>query len=132
MAGTVNSWADSSVERMGMARQTALDMASTFGDMATSMGLTTGVSADLSMNLVQLAADLSSFKNISVERANSALTGVFTGEGEALKSLGIIMNDATLSQYAMNQGIKTSYSNMTQAEKVQLRYNYVMNQTANA
>lgn len=132
MAGTVNSWADSSVERMGIARQTALDMASTFGDMATSMGLTTGVSADLSMNLVQLAADLSSFKNISVERANSALTGVFTGEGEALKSLGIIMNDATLSQYAMNQGIKTSYSNMTQAEKVQLRYNYVMSQTANA
>lgn len=132
MADTVNKWASSSINSMGMAKQTALDMAASFGDMSVSMGLSTEASAEMSMNLVQLAADLSSFKNISVERAQTALTGIYTGEGEALKSLGIVMNEATLSQFAMASGCSKTYSEMTQAEKVQLRYNYVMNQTTNA
>jgi hypothetical protein len=57
---------------------------------------------------------------------------VYTGETEALKSLGIVMTEANLKQYAMSKGIKKSITDMSQAEKVQLRYAYVMSVTADA
>ncbi len=131
-ANTVLEWSNNSIDNMGMAQQTALDMASTFGDMGTSMGFTTEEAANMSMQLVQLAADMASFKNISVERANTALTAIYTGETESLKAMGIVMTEANLEQFAMAEGCKTTYKNMTQAEKVMLRYRYVMAMTTNA
>lgn len=131
-ANTVLEWSNNSIDNMGMAQQTALDMASTFGDMGTSMGFTTEEAANMSMQLVQLAADMASFKNISVERANTALTAIYTGETESLKAMGIVMTEANLEQFAMAEGCKTTYKNMTQTEKVMLRYRYVMAMTTNA
>ena len=43
--------------------------------------------------------------------------------------LGIDLTAATLSEYALSQGIQKSYTEMTQAEKVMLRYNYLMQNT---
>ena len=131
-AKAINEWASTAIEKMGMASSTALDMASTYGDMANGMGLTDKQSKEMSQKLVALTADLSSFKNISTDVANTALKGIFTGEGESLKSLGVIMTDTTLSQYALSAGYKTAWKDMTQAEKVQLRYNYVMEKTKTA
>lgn len=131
LSGDVMTWSEGAVESMGLAQSTALDMASTFGDMAVGMGLSQGAAADMSTQLTQLAADLASFKNISADRAAEALTGVYTGETEALKSLGVVMTQANLQAFALSQGITTQVSAMSQAEQVQLRYQYVMAQTAN-
>lgn len=128
----VKNWSDTTLEKFGIAKGTALDMSATFGDMATGMGLGTGTASKMSQSLVGLAGDLASFKNISLDTANTALKGVFTGEGESLKSLGIIMTDTTLKEYALANGYKQKYADMTQAEKVQLRYNYVMEKAKNA
>lgn len=128
----VKSWSDTTLKSFGIARGTALDMAATFGDMATSMGLNTGQASDMSMKLVGLAGDLASFKNISIDVANTALNGVFTGETESLKQLGIVMTQANLQEFAYSQGIKTKVQDMTQAEQVQLRYNYILANTTNA
>ena len=132
LSDSVIAWSETAVENMGLAQQTALDMASTYGDLGTSMGLTTNEAANMSMELVQLAADMASFKNISVERANTALQAVYTGETESLKAMGIVMTEANLNAFAMNEGLETTYSNMSQTEKVMLRYKYVMAQTTNA
>jgi hypothetical protein len=131
-ADTVKSWAKSSVTSMGLAQQTAMDMTSTMGDMATSMGFSSAESAKLGMELTKRAADMASFKNISIDIANTALASVFTGETESLKKMGVVMTEANLQQYALSKGIKTTIKDMTQAEKVQLRYNYVMEKTSNA
>jgi hypothetical protein len=81
---------------------------------------------------VGLAGDLSSFKNIGIEQAQTALAGIFTGETESLKKLGIVMTEAALQEYAYAQGIRTKVADMGQAEKVKLRYNYVLEKTKNA
>lgn len=128
----VMDWSEGSIESMGLAQGTALDMASTFGDMGTSMGQTRAEASEMSTSLVQLAADMASFKNISTDRAATALTAIYTGETEALKNLGIVMTQANLEAFALSQGITTQISAMSQAEQVQLRYQFVMAQTANA
>jgi hypothetical protein len=131
-AETVHDWASTTLNSIGIAKGEAMEMASLFGDMGTSMGQSTAEATDMSTELVNLAGDLSSFKNISAERAQSALTGIYTGETEALKGLGIIMTQANLKAFAMSKGIQKNFEDMTEAEKVQLRYQYVMEKTANA
>ena len=128
----VERWSETSIETMGIAQSTALEMASLYGDMATGMGFSQSAASEMSMSLTSLAADLASFKNISIDTAETALKSVFTGETESLKNLGVVMTEANLKAYALSQGIETEYSAMSQAEKVTLRYQYVMAQTSNA
>lgn len=128
----VKKFAKTTLEGFGIAEGTALDMAALFGDMSTSMGLSTKEASKMSTALVGLAGDLSSFKNMNIEEVTTALNGVFTGETESLKRLGIVMTEANLAQFALSQGIKGNIKDFTQAEKVQLRYQYVMAMTTNA
>lgn len=128
----IDKWSQNSIQTMGVARSTALDMASLYGDMATGMGFAQDAAADMAMQLSSLSADMASFKNISIETAQTALKSVFTGETESLKNLGVVMTQANLQAYALSQGIEKNIADMTQAEQVTLRYNYVMAQTVNA
>lgn len=131
-ADSIKKWSDSTLESYGIAKGTALDMASTYGDMATSMGLTDDEASNMAQSLVGLAGDLSSFKNISIDVANTALNSIFTGETESLKQLGIVMTQTNLNEFAMQQGMDKTIDKMSQSEQVQLRYAYVMAMTQNA
>tara|TARA_B110000046_G_scaffold13815_1_gene13484 strand:+ start:871 stop:3081 length:2211 start_codon:yes stop_codon:yes gene_type:complete len=128
----VRKFAETTLETFGIAEGTALDMAALFGDMATSMGVPTDKAATLSTAMVGLAGDLSSFKNINIAEVTTALNGVFTGETESLKRLGIVMTQTNLKQYALSQGMSANIETMTQAQKVQLRYAYILAKTKNA
>lgn len=131
-ADAIGRWSDSSLKYMGLAKETAMDMAASFGDLGSSMGIVDDKNYEMSTSLVQLAADMASFKNISAERAQEALAGIYTGETEALKGLGIVMTDANLEAFALTQNTGKQYSEMTQAEKVALRYQYVIQASSNA
>lgn len=131
-AKAVEEWSKAATTSFGASQNEALEMVSKFGAMGKAMGLNSEQTKDYSMNLTQLAGDLASFNNISVDMANTALTGVFTGETESLKGLGIVMTQVNLQRFAESQGIHKKIQDMTQAEQVQLRYNYVMSQTKDA
>lgn len=131
-ADEVKKWSETTLKAFGIASGTALDMAALYGDMATSMGFNSQQAAKMSMELVGLAGDMASFKNISIDVANIALKSIFTGETESLKTLGIVMTEANIKAYMLSQGIKTNYDTMDQAQKVAIRYQYVMAQTANS
>ena len=129
-AQAVKDWADTATESFGLSKNQALEATSLFGDMATSMGLAQPAAADMATSMTGLAGDLASFKNIGIDQAMTALAGVFTGETESLKQLGIVMTEVNLEEFASRTG--QVYSEMSQAEKVQLRYNYVMAMSKNA
>ncbi|BCK01408.1 phage tail tape measure protein [Anaerocolumna chitinilytica] len=187
-AASVKKWSKSTLDNFGLSQNTALETASLYGDMATGMGINAKKAAEMSKKLTGLSADLSSFKNVSQGVSKDALKGIFTGEGESLKSLGVIMNDTTLQAYAVSHGFlkstvsavkmkemsikvalaqsdlakkikkygvnsdeakksqlslnkalenqaksaKGSYANLSQAEKVQLRYKFVLDATKNS
>jgi hypothetical protein len=128
----VRDFAKTALKQFGIAEGSALDMAALFGDMATSMGFAQDSAAGMSTQLVGLAGDLASFKNIDIEQATTALSGVFTGETESLKRLGIVMTEVNLKQFAMDKGLDSNIKNMSQAQKVALRYQFIMEKTANA
>lgn len=126
----VKEWAKSSISNMGLAQQTALDTASLFGSIATGMGIAEEQATKMAMVLTQRGADIMSFYNVRNEVAQTALKSIFTGEAESLKNLGITMTEATLQSYAYSKGIRKKIKDMTEIEKVMLRYDFVLKRTS--
>lgn len=103
-----------------------------FMQMAAGFGVATDSAALMSKNLTQLGYDISSFYNISIEEAMQKLQSGLAGEIEPLRRLGYAIDVASLEQVALNHGITESVNEMTQAEKSQLRYIAIMEQSTNA
>jgi phage-related protein len=132
MAYKCEEFAETAVEQFGMSKLTAKQTASTYMAMAKSMGLSMDNASDMAISVAELTGDVASFYNLDTDTAATKLKSIFTGETETLKDLGVVMTETNLKQYALSQGYTQSYSNMSQAEKVALRYNFVMNSLSDA
>ncbi len=128
----VDNWAKNVVTKYGMSETAAKRTASTFMAMSNGMNIANDSGTKMSITLAGLSADLASFWNTSQDEAFTALKSVYTGETETLKKYGVVMTEANLKSYALSLGIKKQYSEMSQAEKVALRYRFVLSTTADA
>lgn len=128
----INSWSKECLAAYGMNEVSAKRYAGTLGAMLKSSGLAGDAIVDMSKDMVGLAGDMASFYNLDLETAFEKIRSGISGETEPLKQLGINMSVANLETYALSQGITTAYNEMSQAEQVMLRYNYLMSTTADA
>lgn len=131
-SGTINDWSRQAATAFGMSELSAKQYTGTLGAMLKSSGVADDAIVQMSTDLVGLSGDFASFFNIANEDAFAKIRSGISGETEPLKQLGINMSVANLEAYALSQGIKKSYSAMTQAEQVTLRYNYLMSVSADA
>lgn len=116
---------------VGVANVEGLRAAGTFGLLLKNIGLTEASSAQMSMQLVQLAADMASFNNVATDDALRALRSALVGEVEPIRRLGVQLNDASLRQKAFNMGLVTTVNQvLTPATKMQAAYAAIMEQTA--
>lgn len=128
----INSWSKECLAAYGMNEVSAKRYAGTLGAMLKSSGLAGDAIVGMSKDMVGLAGDMASFYNLDLETAFEKIRSGISGETEPLKQLGINMSVANLEAYALSQGITTAYNEMSQAEQVMLRYNYLMSTTADA
>lgn len=131
-ARTIETWSKKANKQFGLTELQAKKYTSTLGAMMKSSGLTGKAVTSMSTDLAGLAADMASFYNLDFETAFEKIRSGISGETEPLKQLGINMSVANLEAYALSQGITKSYESMSQAEQVTLRYNYLMQATADA
>lgn len=129
MVDSVNTWAKNAISQFGIAEGAAKHYAGVLSSMFQASGIARRTAGEMSMDLVGIAADLSSFYNIDTETAYQKIKSGMAGMVRPLRDLGIDLSVASLQQYALNQGITKSVSAMTQAEKVMLRYNYLLEVT---
>lgn len=128
----INEWAEGTIDSVGLSELSAKQYAGTMGAMLKSSGLAGEAVDEMSMSITELAGDMASFYNLDTDVAFEKIRSGISGETEPLKQLGINMSVANLEAYALSQGINTAYSEMSQAQQTQLRYNYLMQQTADA
>lgn len=131
-AGTINDWSRQAATAFGLSELSAKQYTGTMGAMLKSSGIADDAIVQMSTDLVGLSGDFASFFNLANEDAFAKIRSGISGETEPLKQLGINMSVANLEAYALSQGIKKSYSAMTQAEQVTLRYNYLLSVSADA
>jgi len=148
----LEDFAKTAVSSYGMSELTAKKIASQFQAMGATVGLTTkqvgdaheflsdriheayqvenASMADMSVNLTRLTSDMASFYDVSQEDVATKLQAIFTGASRPLRQFGIDLTQATLQEWALKHGIDAEVKSMSQAEKVMLRYMYVMDRTA--
>lgn len=132
MSDKVNEWAVNAQKAYGLSETMAKKYVGTFGSMAEEFGFTEQQSYDMATSLAGLTGDVASFYNLSQDLAYTKLKSVFSGETETLKDLGIVMTQSALDNYALANGYGKTVKEMTEAEKVTLRYNFVLGQLKNA
>ena len=103
-----------------------------FMQIATGFGVVEDKAYTMSQGLTQIAYDIASFYNIGVDTAMEKVQSGISGELEPLRRLGYALDAATLQQIAYEHGISQSINTMTQAQKSQLRYIAIMEQSENA
>jgi DNA anti-recombination protein RmuC len=131
-ADSVINWSKTSADSMGISSQKALEAAGTYGNLFQALGVTKDKSQEMSTSLVQLASDLGSFNNMSVDDSLNALRSGLSGETEPLKRFGISLNDVTLKAKAMEMGFGQIKGVMDPAIKAQVTYALVLEQTKKA
>lgn len=124
----VNEFAINAARTAGLSETMAKKYVGTFGAMARAFGFGEKEAFDMSTSLTNLVGDVASFYNLSQDEAFSKLKGIFTGETEGLKDLGIVMTQTALDQFALARGYGKTTAAMTEQEKVALRYAFVTDQ----
>lgn len=132
MSAQVDKFAQSALKASGLSETMAKQYTGTFGAMAKAFGFNEKQAYDMGTALTSLTADVASFYNLSQDEAYTKLKSVFTGETESLKDLGAVMTQTALDSYALANGYGKTTSQMTEAEKVSLRYAFVQQQLSAA
>ena len=131
-AALVDKWAKTSASSFGLSETAAKRYIGTYGTMATQFGYTREQAAQMGIELTKLTGDVASFYNIEDKLAAVKLKSIFTGETETLKELGVVMTQANLDAYAMEKGLGKTTKQMSENEKVALRYSFVMDRLSHA
>ena len=130
-AAEVEAFGKSAAVNLGISNQKALEAAGTYGNLFQAFGLGQGESQKMSTSLVQLASDMASFNNTSVDDAILALRSGLSGETEPLKRFGVALSEVRLKEEAMRMGlIKTMSGTLPVAAKSQAAYALIMRDTA--
>lgn len=129
MADEAYKFASTAKEQFGLSELAAKQYSGTMMAMMKSSGVAQDAASKMSISLAGLAGDIASFYNIDTDTAFQKIRAGISGEIEPLRQLGINLSVANMEAYALSRGITTSYNAMSQAEKVALRYNYLMSAT---
>jgi len=129
MADEAYKFASTAKEQFGLSELAAKQYSGTMMAMMKSSGVAQDAASKMSISLAGLAGDIASFYNIDTDTAFQKIRSGISGEIEPLRQLGINLSVANMEAYALSKGITTSYNAMSQAEKVALRYNYLMSVT---
>ena len=131
-ATKVNQWAKQNAASFGLSETAAKRYIGTYGTMAKQFNMTEEQAAAMGIELTKLTGDVASFYNLDDKAAATKLKAIFTGETEGLKELGVVMTETQLNSYAMAQGWGKTTKEMSEQEKVVLRYQYTMEKLSHA
>jgi hypothetical protein len=99
---SIIAFSNTAASKLGQSKTEALKAAGTFGVLGQAAGLTGNDLTAMSIQFTKLASDLASFNNTSPEDAVLALGAGLRGEAEPLRRYGVLLDDATLRQKALD------------------------------
>jgi hypothetical protein len=128
---TIIAWSETTAKALGISQQKALEAAGTYGNLFQAFGIGAPEAQQMSVRLVELAADMASFNNVPIDDALLALRSGLSGETEPLKRYGVALNEAALKNKALEMGlISNTKGTLPQAIKTQAAYALILEQTS--
>jgi hypothetical protein len=126
----IEAWAKGSIDSFGMSERGALTAAGNFGALFTAFGLGAEDTKNFSKDLTELAVDMASFNDMSVDDAMNALRSGLSGETEPMKKFGSVLSEVRLKTQAFEMGlIRSTKEALDPAAKAQAAYALIMKDT---
>lgn len=126
----VVDWSKSAVTAMGLTKGEAQTAAATFGNMFTALEVADDEAAKMSTDLVQLAADVGAFNNVTTASVLENFQSGLAGTSRQLREYGIVITAAMVEEKALAMGLAETSDDLTEGNKIVARYALMMEQAA--
>ena len=119
-------WSVAFAAATGSSKFESRELAADLGLIIRGMGFTEEATLGMSTQMVELAADMSSAKNVPLAEALDKIRAGLIGESEPLRTMGVLLSAARVEQEAYASGIAATGSELSVQQKVQARMNIIL------
>ena len=131
-ASAVRAFSETLGKAVGRSSIKLQEMLATLQDTFVPMGFARDKAADLSKALVELSVDVASFQNKADDEVLRAFQSAIVGNHEAVRSYGIMLNEATIKAHALEEGIIDTDRELTSQEKILTRVSLLFEMSKDA
>jgi hypothetical protein len=131
-ADIITAASEGSAEAVGLSSGAYLESAGNLGNLITNLGFAGDEAANMTVDMVQLAADMGSFNNASTEEVTEAMGAAFRGETEPIRRFGVMLDDASVKAKAMEMGLYSGVGALDKNAKATATYQLILEQTTEA
>jgi hypothetical protein len=117
---------------VGLSSGAYLTAAGDLGNLLTNFDITGDAAANMSNDMIALAADMGSFNNASTEDVTAAMGAAFRGETEPIRRFGVMLDAASVSSKAVEMGLAASTKEVSASARAQATYQLILEQTSSA
>ncbi len=121
MAESMNSWAESTGNAMGRAKQSMQEGALALGVLFNQAAPNAAAAASLSQQFTELAVDAESFFNVPFNEALEKIRSGLTGEAEPLRKFGVFLSEAKVEAKALEMGLIKEGQELNENGKIMVR-----------
>lgn len=119
-------------ELYGMDPSSLMQHVGNFYQLADAIDMPTEAATTMSLSLTKATNDIASLFNVNVSTVFENLASGMQGMSRAVRKYGMDIRATTLQQTALSLGIKDQVENMSEANRMGLRYLTMMKQASNA
>ena len=113
----VEEFGNQASRQIGLSKEAAIAAAAGFGDMFTQLGFAEEAAAGMSLQTLQMSADLGSFNNLETADVADRISAAFRGEYDSLQAVIPNINAARVESEALAASGKELASELTAQEK---------------
>ena len=132
LSSGARKWAENFGNDVGRATQDVEKWMAGLQDTFVPLGLARDKAYELDKSLVSLAVDVASFNNAADTDVIRDFTSALVGNHEVVRKYGIMISENAIKQAALNKGWNKSYKELSDLEKVMLRFEIIQGATTDA
>ena len=117
---------------VGLSSGAYLSAAGDLGNLLVNFGITGDAAANMSTDMIGLAADMGSFNNADPSEVIQAMGAAFRGESEPIRRFGVMLDEASIKAKAVEMGLYAGTGALDKNAKAQAVYQLILAQTTKA
>lgn len=130
--GIVDQASRNAARTVGLSSGAYLEQAGVLGNLTTNLGFSGDEAANMSVDMLALAADVGSFNNAPTADVVAAMGAAFRGETEPIRAFGVFLDDASVKAKAMEMGLYDGVGAIDANAKAQATYQIILGDTTAA
>ena len=124
----IQDYAKTTAEAYGLTETNAVSMANGLGIWGDAMGFSKNRTADFSIEMMDVAADLAAFNDVSMDQAQAAIMSGFAGQSRPLRGLKIDVTESEKIRALEKRGIEAAKGSLTKEQKALGTYYSIIDQ----